>query len=358
MKTLRLSQFIALLFGITVFPLFAMAARPTAELIGINKDGYRIPEAIVHFDPRGNDIGIFGDNQVTVLAEYTNTKTDESAVTAYSTGGYGTQTYSFRMEDVQPGQTYSVVAVMRYQGKTYTSEPKLFTYKPETVTTGSTTTSGSTTTTTTNSTIVTTPSITSIFGGTSSVKETVQKKIMTGGVTNKDGIGIAITNEQARVDARDTFTYTVRYQNGRTTSLQNSEIIIELPENYEFIKSSADLDYNTKTNSLKLITGRVAPGTTKSFTFTARALDGNSGEVATKASLFYEGGSISTSDRDSFYGGAKSALGASVFGLGFFPQTLFGWTVLIILITLVIIIARRYTTTPVIPQNQSDKKPA
>lgn len=356
MKKLQLSQLIALLFGIALFPFFAMAARPTVELVGINKLDYSVPEAVVHFDPRDSEIGIFGDTQVMVLAEYTNTKTDESAVTAHATGGYGTQTYSFRMEDVQPGQTYSVVAVMRYQGKTYTSEPKIFTYKPETVTTGSTTTSG--TTTTTNSTIATTPSITSIFGGTSSVKETVQKKVMTGGVTNKDGIGIAITNEQARVDARDTFTYTVRYQNGRTTSLKNGELVIELPENYEFVKSSADLDYDTRTNSLKLITGRIAAGTTKSFTFTARALEGKNDQVATKATLFYEGGSVTTADRDSFYGGSKSVLGASVFGAGFFPQTLFGWLFLIIMITLVIIVARRYTTAPTPQPANADQKPA
>lgn len=359
MKNTLITKISLAITGLLAIPVFVMAsAMPAFDVVGISFIEKTSASAVVSFDSRDADFTRFTGGPV-VMAEFTNTKTGYAGTTAYANPSQGSTTYTFRIDNLEPATEYAVTAVMNYQGVTYKSHSKLFktlgTPASSASSTGIATNTGTTSTDTTNSNnaVITLPTIGSLFGGSSSGSSTgqnaVQKKIMTGGVTNKDGVGIAITNEQARVDARDTFTYTVRYQNGRTTSLQNAKIVIELPANYEFVRSTAELDYKTRDNTVHMTIGRIAPGTTKSFTFTARALDGNNGEVSTKASLFYEGGSISAVDRDSFYGGAKSALGASVFGLGFFPQTLFGWIALIILITIVVIVARRYTTAPVVP---------
>jgi hypothetical protein len=354
MKYMPMIKISALILGFFAIPVFVMASSvPSIELVGVNSIERNSASAVVVFENNNPSYNFLQSNPPTVLAEFTNTKTGYSYATAYAQPSSTSHTYYFRIDSLEPDTEYHVVGVMRYEGKTYISNPRVF--KTKGSPTASTTTGGSQNnpssgTTGSDSAVITLPTVGSLFGsGSASVKNSVQNKVMTGGVTNKDGIGIAITNEQARVDARDTFTYTVRYQNGRTTSLQNTKIVIELPDQYEFVRSTAELDYKTQDNTVHMTIGRIAPGTTKSFTFTARALDGNNGEVATKASLFYEGGSISTVDRDAFYGGAKSALGASVFGLGFFPQTLFGWVALIILITIVVIVARRYTTASVVP---------
>jgi hypothetical protein len=169
-----------------------------------------------------------------------------------------------------------------------------------------------------------------------------KSKIMTGGATHKNGLAISISDEQARTTVGDTFTFTVKYENLTSQSLRNTELIIKLPEQYEFVKSSFDMDYNERDNTVTYISGRVAPKTLKTVTFTARAIGDGNADVKTTATLFYEGGNISASDRDSFHGGSKSYLGASVFGAGFFPQTLGGWLAIIILIVVIIIVARRY----------------
>lgn len=343
------AQFKKIFFAIVAVAIFApavsFAAIPSAQVSGFSFVEKTSATVLVTFNANGAPIGVFND-KATVFAEFTNIKTNNTEITAYANPSSQTQTYSFRMDKLSPGTEYRVVAIIEYQGMILESLPKTFTTKESYTAQVSQENSSSGTSESTNA-FITIPTFWSLFGGTSSPKNTVQKKIMTGGVENKNGVGIAITNEQARVDARDTFTYTVRYQNGRTTSLQGTKIVIDLPQNYEFVRSSADLDYNTKTNSVILVTGRIPAGTSKSFTFTARALDGNSGQVQTKATLFYEGGSVSVIDRDSFYGGSRSALGASVFGLGFFPQTLYGWLGIIIIITLIIIFARRYAQAPI-----------
>lgn len=348
----------AFILGIFLIPMvsFAENATPTIKLLGVQE--ITASKSVAHVLVTTHETLT---DRARVYVEFTDIENDETHMTSYATYSIkGESADDFWMSGLVSGHTYEYRAVMEFNGHSYKTALKKFTQGNEgsSTTTSTTQNTSNNSTTTTSSTIVTTPTKTtdssilgSLFGSsTTKVTTDLQNKVMTGGVASKNGVAIAITNEQARVDQDDAFTYTVRYQNGRTTSLRNAKMVITLPDAYEFVSSATDFEYNTKTNSISYTMGRIAPSTTKSFTFKARALGESSGEVKTSATIYFEGGTLTAADRDSYHTGSKSALGASVFGVGFFPQTLTGWLLIIGLITIVIIISRRYTQVPVQPQ--------
>jgi hypothetical protein len=337
------------MIAVFAMPVVVMAAGiPTITLDGVTEVNEHTATVVVSYDSGGNDYSFFREAP-TVFVEYTNTKTDEKLLSAYSSQSMAFRTNSFGLYDLEKDTTYSYRGVLKYEGETVYTSKKTFTTKGKVV-------PKTTTTITSTNTIGTIPGTTVVTDLGSKIVADAKSKVMTGGATHKNGVAIGITNEQARTAARDTFTYTVTYQNTNKESLKNAELVIELPEQYEFVTSSLDMDYNERDNTVTYNIGRVASQVIKSVTFTARAIGDGNGEIRTTATLVYEGGSISASDRDSYQGGSKSVLGASVFGAGFFPQTLGGWLAIIILIALIIIVARRYTTAPVVqPQPQPQK---
>ena len=338
---------------------------PKISLDGVDRMYSGMATAHVTFDKNGANYT--SSEQPEIYIVYTNNETGESSTTKRVSPPVTSNSLGFSLYNLMPGTEYTLMGVMNYKGRSYKTDTETFitpgvAQKASSSVSGESTsqnqTNGSTNstsgnTTTVKSTTKNTSILGNLFGSGSKSVNSLQDKVFTGGRTQKNGLTLAITNEQARVDKGDFFTYTVRFQNGRTTALQNAEIVIELPEAYEFVRSSKDLDYNTSTNTVSAVIGRVAANTTQSFTFTVRAIGEGSGEIKTAATWFYEGGSIVATDRDNFHGGSKSVLGASVFGAGFFPQTLLGWMLIVILIAVIIIAARRYTTAPVV-QAQSD----
>ncbi len=339
-----------------VMPVLALAAgTPTITLDGVTNINEHNATVIVSYDSGGNDYAFFRDTP-TVFVEYTNIKTGEALLSAYASQSGVFRTNSFGVYDLEKATAYSYRGVLKFESKTFYTEPKTFTTKGKVAVVQDTTPSP--TTPTKDTTIGTIPGVDSVTTLGTKIVANAKSTIMTGGATHKNGVVIVVTNEQARTSVGDTFTYTIQYQNTNKDSLKNAELLIKLPEQYEFVKSSFDMDYNERDNTVTYIAGRVANGTVKTVTFTARAIGDGTTEVQTTATLFYEGGKISASDRDSFHGGSKSILGASVFGAGFFPQTLGGWMAILIVIVVIIIIARRYTTVPVSQPNIQDQKTA
>lgn len=330
--------------------------RPTIELIGASRIGSGMADVAVSYELATAEYS--NDKKPFVYIEYTNTKTDEASVTNHFYESMGDRTTMFTLSGLSRGTKYSYRAVMKYDGRTYRTDSKTFTTAGATV--SSTTTSNTSTNTTTSSNTSSTiklPTLGSVANVAAPVAKKVENAIYTAGSNHSNGVAIGITDEQARVSVGDTIDFTVQYQNTRTTSLQNAELAIELPEEYEFIRSKSDFDYDERTNVITLPIGRIAPdGKIHSVTFTARAIGDGDREVRTTATLFHESGKISASDRDAFHGGSKSVLGASVFGAGFFPQTFVGWLLIIFLITILIIAARRYVKP--IPQPQVVQKTA
>ena len=322
-------------------PVLAMAASgmPVFTSNGVSDVQQYQATVMTSFNSAG---AVYTYSELPVLyVEYMNTTTSVVMISPYNKQEPGTQNNTFTLYHLDPSTQYSYQVVMKYNGGTYRTPAKAFTTygQVKTVYTLGTTpgTNGS------NSTVVTIPNITKPV--TTKVIDAAKNTVMTGGATHKNGVAISISDEQARTNINDSVTFTVKYQNTNSKSLQNAELVIQLPEQYEFVRSSFDMDYNERDNTVSYIAGRVAPGALKTVTFTARAIGDGTTEVKTTATLFYEGGTISASDRDSYHGGSKSVLGASVFGAGFFPQTLWGWIAIIILITVIIVMARRYVVT-------------
>lgn len=359
-------KFIAVALMALVLPTFAMAfsGTPKISMEGANRVYTTKVVILMTYDSNTASYNTTDEYPVTYI-EYTNLDTDQTLITYTNSEAPGKRTHTYAIYKLQPNTEYSYRGVLKYENRIVKTEEQTFktasTDYPVYGSTNSGTTSGTTTTTTTtNTSVATVPKVVS------NLETSVKNSVMTGGGTFKDGVGISITNEQARTSIDDTFTYTVKYQNTKLTSINNAELVIQLPEQYEFVKSSVEMDYNERDNTVSYTIGRVAANTLKTVTFTARAIGDGKTEVRTTATLFYEGGSISATDRDAFNGGAKSVLGASVFGAGFFPQTFVGWVAILLLIAAIIIIARRYMVAapkpmvivqhPAQPQHQQQPK--
>ncbi len=209
----------------------------------------------------------------------------------------------------------------------------------------------------------TSPTIGSIigswFGGSKAVADSnivtktsssIRDAVLTGGYAEKNGVELSITNTQARVADGDTFTYQIRYLNGSNQTLKNAWIKVQLPDQYVFEKGADTIDYSEKDNIVTVYLGNLAPAKSGMVTFDARANGGASGTVDTQAVLGFTQGSLAATDHDNYTSGSQSVLGASVFGSGFFPQSFGGWLLVILLIGLVIIVARRYTAPAPAPQ--------
>lgn len=333
--------------GLLAMPVFAMAfsGTPKITLEGVSDVGNTYATVTIFYDSNGS---VYRNSEEPMIhIEYTDTTTGETLITPFGTASQGSRPYSFGIFNLERDTTYSYRAIMKYDGKIVQTGSQRFTTKgavtvkePKTNTT--TTGTKTTTSTTTSGSIGTIPGVQPVVDASSKVATGAKSTVMTGGATHKNGVALAITDEQARTSVGDTFTYTISFLNSNKESLKNAELVVKLPEQYEFVKSSFDMEYNEHDNTVSYVVGRVPNGTVKKVTFIARAIGDGKGEVRTTATLYYEGGTISASDRDHFNGGSKSVLGASVFGAGFFPQTLLGWIAIVILIAVIIIVARRY----------------
>jgi hypothetical protein len=346
MKLLNTLKYIAILtLGAVLMPALAMASGvPQFSLSGVQN--IMRTSATVYVSYNGSNAGVDATHRPIVLVNYTNTATGVAAQSSYNLGSSGTQVYEFPLNDLTPGATYTYRAVVTYNGMNYATADQTFTTKN---TNPSTSSGPSATNNSEEDAVWQKPSIswlTDLFRGAESVPSKVASKIATGGAIHKNNVGLSIANEQATVERMDSFTYTIKYENLNTVSLKNAKIVVALPEQYEFVKSSFDADYNREDNTVTFVIGRVASNTLESLSFKTRAIGEGNKQVETKVTLSYDGGTLTTVDRDSYDSGSKSVLGASVFGAGFFPQTLGGWMLIIVFILILVIIARRYMNAP------------
>jgi uncharacterized repeat protein (TIGR01451 family) len=367
MTTNNTYKLIAIALMAVLMPAFAMASHgntPQVSLIGTAVINTTSAAINYNYDSNGTN-----ENLILTYIEYKNMNSGEIMVSSTNTESLGVQNHSVAIYNLDPNTEYNYRAVVKYSDgfiktgwKTFTTQGGSMPYAYNTTNTSTviTTNSSDTSTSTSTSNVIDIPKVASTAA--SSALAAAKSTVMTGGGTHKDGVALSITDDQARTSVDDTFTYTIKYQNTNLTSLQNAELDIQLPEQYEFIKSSSDLNYNDSDNTLSYRIGRIAPNALKTVTFTARAIGDGNGEVKTTATLYYEGGSISATDRDSFHGGSKSVLGASVFGAGFFPQTLGGWALILILIIVIVVVARRYMVAApkpvVVVQHPAQPQPA
>lgn len=326
---------------------------PSVETIGASRIANNYAEATIQFNV--NNANWSRGNSPLISIEYKNMITGVSNSTnVFYQDATENHVITWTLYSLQGGTNYQYRAVMKYAGHTYRSDWDTFTTTGGVVVAQTTNTTGTTATTNTTT---TSSAATTVSSSVNKLTASAESAIYTAGSNHANGVAIGITDAQARVAQDDVITFTVQYQNTRTTSLMNSELAIQLPEEYEYVSSKSDFQYDDSSNVITLPIGRIASGgAIRTVSFKARAIGTNSRDIKTTATLYYEGGKIAASDRDAFHGGSKSILGASVFGAGFFPQTMVGWLLIVFLITVLIVAARRYIKQPALQAQPAPAK--
>ncbi len=147
----------------------------------------------------------------------------------------------------------------------------------------------------------------------------------------------------------DTFNYDVYYQNVSDKALTNVILRVDFPEQINFISSQGGT-YSSKDNTVTYEVGTLQPGEQGHFFVTGKmsALAQGKDLVVSTVRVAYT--SPTTGAQEEAFGYAlhkfqgcsvDTNLGAAaLFGYGFFPTTLFGWLLLILVILALILVGR------------------
>ena len=164
------------------------------------------------------------------------------------------------------------------------------------------------------------------------------------GVGTQSLITLTVNGGTDTISPSERRNYTVTWKNDSTQVLHNVALRVILPAALSF--EGADKgSFSQADNTLSYNVQELTAGETGNIVFTAtasRAL--KTGElVVTVGDMVYtdatnvQGDALAYATQTGFVSGTDNGLGASVFGTGFFPSTLFGWIILIILILLLIL---------------------
>ena len=326
----------------------APTGTPSIYMVGV-KD-VTSTSAVVQLSFSQNNATYTWGQEPEMTVRYTSLTTGQVFITQQQGVLMGNRLMSFQITNLQPNASYSYVGLMQYNGMTWNTNMGNFITLSATVASSGTTTSTSSSSGNSNTVVsIPTPTVVnldpafkSIGNFFSNVKQDAQNAVVTGGATTKNGVTLSITNAAARVNQGDVVEYKVEYLNTNKKDLQNGSLVIALPPQYAFQESSFSAATNANDNTVTFAVGRIPAGTTKTISFTVKAIGDGSGTLSTMATLSYRGGSVSATDHDSYQGNTQSVLGASVFGAGFFPQTFTGWLLIVLLLGLIVYIARRY----------------
>jgi hypothetical protein len=358
MKKITFLKYLAILgFTVIAIPLFAKAdTTPTLSVVNNGASDISQTQAAVSITFNSGSATYDFTNVPSVYLQYTNIATGVTQVTATARELPGSRSETFWLYNLTPNTQYSYQVVTSFNGGKTFSSPSSFT------TIGTTShdlsspiviNSNSAATATTTVSLPTAPATTTgVLGtvskvvGVATLEKNITNNVATGGVAHANGIVLYITDEHARVYQNDSLTFTVKAQNTNNVDILDSRVVVSLPDQYQFSSSSFDVNYDSRANTVTYPFGRIAAGVTKTLTFSVDAVGEGNGTVHTDVTLQYAGGNLSTSDHDAYSSGTKSVLGASVFGAGFFPQTFTGWFLILLLIVLIIIGARRYVKAP------------
>lgn len=186
-------------------------------------------------------------------------------------------------------------------------------------------------------------------------------RVITRVVTNRDVVvansapsllELRVENIYDRMCVGGEMDYTVTYRNISSQTLQNAVLRINHPKELTFINSSRG-DYEVVDRTVTIALGDVAPGQQGVVQVRARvnseAITGNL--AVTTATVVYTNTSTRAQEDAIAYSlitvsadcpNTGNVLGASAFGLGsFFPTTLVGWLLLILIILALIVIGRQ-----------------
>jgi uncharacterized repeat protein (TIGR01451 family) len=170
--------------------------------------------------------------------------------------------------------------------------------------------------------------------------------------TCTDYLCLIIDNDEEEVAQGDIVTYTVYYENISDIELENATLIIDTPEEMRVMSTSSRV--REQEGDLTVNLRDLRPGEDDTIKVTGRMSKRSSDDqVIARADVVYGVGSARNTevatdyDIDEF-NGIAGALGASAFGAGFFPATIFGWMLLVAILLAIIWVVRRFYYRPVL----------
>ena len=164
--------------------------------------------------------------------------------------------------------------------------------------------------------------------------------------TTNSGVTVLITNAGDKVYVGDTVDFTINYANGTKDKLSNVKLNIILPQGFELIQTTQGQAISPTIINVDI--GTLDPGKTGSIFLQAKV--GNTvsltNTLITNGTLSYTNPNKTTDSTVGYvlnHAGGVSSLGGFSFGAGFFPTTVLGWLVTILIILAVILTIRRIT---------------
>ncbi len=158
------------------------------------------------------------------------------------------------------------------------------------------------------------------------------------------GVTVTVTEKTDKVFVGDTVEYTINYANNTNKTISNVMLSVVFPQGF-VVKQTTEGAILTPT-SITATIGTLAPAQTGSAFVEATVGPTTAlGEtLVTTATLSY---TLPSGAHDSAVGyalnhaEAKNIVAGFALGSGFFPSTIFGWLITIIIILIIILIARR-----------------
>ncbi len=202
---------------------------------------------------------------------------------------------------------------------------------------------------------------------TTTVIDTNTDIVTTGGLGGNSMVRLTITNNREIVRAGREVGYDVTWTNISGRKLENLVLEVNFPEQMKVIDTDRGLiERNTKTVIYEIDSLDIKEtGEMTILTETGSGLRDGDPVVAQAIMAFENPKTTATEnaiayDADEFSNADSSVLGASLFGLTFFPTSLAGWLLVILIILLIVILARYFMrkNDTVINNNPTSNQPA
>ncbi len=165
-------------------------------------------------------------------------------------------------------------------------------------------------------------------------------------ISTEQGEILEITNDNDEVTRGDKIKYLVIFRNNSTENFENTKIVVQLPNEIDFISSNfgkVDSD-----NTVTFDADMLIPNQVGSMTITGQ-VNGKAEEgailVTTVAMTYNIEDSTTEQDEIAYVTNhviaGNELAAASVFGDGFLPKTLIGWLILLLIVMAVIVFGKR-----------------
>lgn len=168
------------------------------------------------------------------------------------------------------------------------------------------------------------------------------------GIVNDGNTLLSIDNDEDVLRSGDVVTYDVTIENIADVELENVTLVIKIPEQMSVVSVSG-ARYNERGDEITVNVGDLKVGEDETIKVTARMRGRSSDDqVIARVDAIYGLGDIRNNvtstayDIDEYRGLNNNALGATAAGAGFFPTTIFGWILVILIILAIVAVARQY----------------